>query len=817
VKFVGDRLLRKEDPRLVQGRGRYVGDITLPGMLHAAIVRSPHAHARLRAIDATRALKLPGVAGVVTWADLGNAARPLPIVPPHVALRGKNFHLLAGERARFVGEAVAVVVAKSRHVAEDARALVKLDWEPLPSVQDPTGPGSVRVHDDVPDNLAGRVTLAHGDVEAALAAAPRRARLDLSIGRAGGQPMETRGLLADYSAATTLLTVWASSQVPHQVRQFIGELLGLEPHRVRVIAPDVGGGFGAKLIVYPEDVLIPFLALRFGRPVRWLEDRLEHMLTATQERTQVHAVEIGFDDTGRLLALRDHFVHDTGAYTPRGLVVPLLSASMLAGPYRIPSVEVTFDSVYTHRVPVTPYRGAGQPQAVFVIERVMDLIARETGRERAAVRMANLVQPGDMPYDVGLPNYRGSGNVVYDSGDYPAVLRRALELADYERLAKECQRARDDGRLLGVGVACYVELTGVGPFEGATIRADAAGRITVFTGVPSQGQGLETTLAQIAADELGVTPADVSIVGGDTLGIGQGIGTFASRAAVVGGSAVALAARELRAKAVRLAAQALGVPVDEVQQHGTAFAARAKPEHRVELGRVAALAAMATAATGVAPGLEATHFFQPPDIAYSSGAHVALVEVDADTLRVKVRGYWIGHDSGRLINPTVVEGQIHGAVVLGIGSALLEDIRYDGEGQPLTASYMDYALPRGDDVPSLVIDHLETPSPLNPLGLKGVGESGTLPVPAVIASAVEDALAARGVRVGRMPLTLAELSRLARASDLAPATPARGTRAVPRAAPSAPASRTGARPGPGGASGRPASRSSSTSARAPRA
>src|SRR5215831_5587359 len=431
-------------------------------MLHAVILRSPHAHARIATIDASRALALPGVACVVTAADLGDAARPLAIVPPHAALRGRNFSLLAADRARFVGEAVAVVVAASRHVAEDAREAIDVTWEPLPSVQDPTAPGAARVHDDIPDNLAGRVTLTRGDAAAALASAPRRASLTLSIGRGGGQPMETRGLVAEYNAMAGLLTVWASSQVPHQVRQFICDLLGLPPHRVRVLAPDVGGGFGAKLIVYPEDVLIPLLALRFGRPVRWLEDRLEHMLAATQERTQVHTVEVGFDDEGRVLALRDHFVHDTGAYTPRGLVVPLLTASMLAGPYRIPNVHVTFDSVYTNRVPVTPYRGAGQPQAVFVVERVMDLIARETGRDRAAVRFTNLVQPGDMPYDVGLPNYRGSGNVVYDSGDYPADLRHALEMAGYERLAKECRRARDEGgRRLGLGVACYVELTGV--------------------------------------------------------------------------------------------------------------------------------------------------------------------------------------------------------------------------------------------------------------------------------------------------------------------------------------------------------------------
>jgi len=760
VKFIGDRILRKEDPRLVQGRGRYVGDIVLPGMLHAAIVRSPHAHARVGALDATRALKIPGVVAVVTAADLGDAARPLPIVPPHAALRGKNFSLLADDRARYVGEAVAVVVAERRYAAEDARELIDVAWEPMPSVQDPAAPGLGRVHDDIPDNLAGRVTLARGDAAAALMAAQHRASLTLSIGRAGGQPMETRGLVAEYNAMAGLLTVWASTQVPHQVRQFICELLGLEPHRVRVLAPDVGGGFGAKLIVYPEDVLIPLLAMRFGRPVRWLEDRVEHMLTATQERTQQHTVEVGFDDDGRLLALRDHFTHDTGAYTPRGLVVPLLSASMLAGPYRIPNVEVTFDSVYTNRVPVTPYRGAGQPQAVFVIERVMDLIARETGRDRAAVRAANLVQPADMPYDVGLPNYRGSGNVIYDSGDYPAVLRHALEMSDYERLSKECARAREEGRLLGVGVSCYVELTGVGPFEGATVRADSAGRITVFTGVPSQGQGLETTLAQVAAGELGVTPEEVAIVGGDTLGINRGIGTFASRAAVVGGSAVALAARELHAKTIRQAAQALGIAEDQIQQHGKFFAERSRPERRVELGRLASAAAMASAASGVAPGLEATHFFQPPDIAYSSGAHVALVEVDREAARVRIVGYWVSHDSGRLINPTIVEGQIHGAVALGIGSALLEEIQYDAAGQPLGGSYMDYAMPRSDDVPPVAIDHLETPSPLNPLGVKGVGESGSLPVAAVVASAVENALSGSRVLVDVMPLTARALRRL---------------------------------------------------------
>ena len=751
MKFVGDRQLRKEDPRLLTGRGRYVGDLALPGMLHAVLLRSPHAHARVRRVSADRARAHPGVVDVVTFADLGGAGRAYPMVPPHPELRGHNFAPLAGDRVRFVGEAVAAVVADSRYTAEDARDLLEVDYEVLPSAQS-LAPGAPAVHDDSPDNLAGRVTLARGDVEAALRGAPRVASLRLRIGRGGGQPMETRGLVADWNPALDQLTVWASSQVPHQIRQFVADLLDLAPHQVRVIAPDVGGGFGAKLIVYPEDVLIPFLARRLARPVRWIEDRLEHMLAATQEREQEHDVTVGFDDAGRLLALRDRFVHDTGAYTPRGLVVPLLTASMLTGPYRIPAVESSFESRYTHRVPVTPYRGAGQPQAVFVIERVLDLVARETGCDRAQVRLANLVRAEDMPWDTGLPNYRGSGHVVLDSGDLPSVLRRALESARYDARAAEAAAARATGRLLGVGVACYVELTGVGPFESARVRIDAAGRIAAWSGVSTQGQGLETTLAQVAADELGVTPADVSVTTGDTAGVEHGTGSFASRAAVVGGNAVAFAARDVRVKARALAARALGIDEADLEQAGPSFADRRRPERRVTFAELARLAGAATAALGVGPGLESTRFFQPTDMTYSSGAHVALVELDPVSAAVRILGYWMSHDSGRLINPLIVEGQLQGAVAVGIGSALLEEVAYDEAGQLLAGSYMDYLLPTATDVPTMTIDHLETLSPLNPLGLKGVGESGTLPVPAVLASAIEDAVGPAGGRVTRMPL-----------------------------------------------------------------
>ena len=756
MKFVGDRHLRKEDPRLLTGRGRYVADIARPGMLHAVLLRSPHAHARIHRVDATRARAHPGVVDVVTFADLGGAGRPLPIVPPHPSLRGRNFAPLAGDRARYVGEPVAAVVAESRYAAEDARELLRVEYEPVPSAQT-LARGAPAVHDDIADNLAGRVVLACGDVDAALRAAPRVATLHLRVGRGGGQPMETRGLVAEWDPALGQLTVWASSQVPHQIRQFVAELLDLAPHQIRVIAPDVGGAFGAKLIVYPEDVLIPFLARRLARPVRWIEDRLEHMVAATQEREQEHEVTVGFDDAGRLLALRDRFLHDTGAYTPRGLVVPLLTASMLTGPYRIAAVEASVESRYTHRVPVTPYRGAGQPQAVFVIERVLDLVARETGIDRARVRLANLVRAEEMPWDTGMPNYRGSGHVVLDSGDLPSVLRRALDRAGYDALVAEAGAARAQGRLRGVGVACYVELTGVGPFESARVRVDAAGRITAWSGVTTQGQSLETTLAQVAADELGVTPDDVTVIAGDTGGVEHGTGSFASRAAVVGGNAIALAARDVREKARRLAAAALGCAETDLEQAGAAFADRGRPERRVTFAELAHLAGAATAGLGVEPGLESTRVFQPQDMTYASGAHVALVEVDPLSARVRILGYWICHDSGRLINPLVVEGQLQGAVALGIGSALLEEIVYDDAGQVLAGSYVDYLLPTATDVPTMVIDHLETPSPLNPLGLKGVGESGTLPVCAVLASAIEDALGPGGGRVSRMPLGPARL------------------------------------------------------------
>ena len=752
--FIGERRRRHEDPRFLTGRGKYVADIALPEMLHAAILRSPHAHARIRSLDLGRARGHPGVTAALCAADLGEMGRVLP-PGQYPGLRAKGFPVLAADKVRYVGEAVAVVLAESRYAAEDALELTAVEYEQLAPVQDfeaALAEGAPLVHEDVEGNLAARVVLQTGDVEAARRHAAHVLEARLTVSRGAGMPIETRGLAADYRRATEQLTVWASTQVPHQVQQLLVELLKLPAHRIRVIAPDVGGAFGAKLVVYPEDILIPWLAWRFGRPVQWIEDRLEHLQSATQERIQVHQVAVAFDDAGRLLGLSDTMVHDTGAYTPRGLVVPLLSATMLPGPYKVPNYRVEMSTIYTNRVPVTPYRGAGQPQAVFVMERVLDLIARRLGLDRAEVRLRNLIQAHEFPYHVGVPNYRGTGPLVYDSGDFPAVLRRALAAGGYDDLKAQRDRARRAGRLAGIGIACYVELTGGGPHEVACVRVDAAGHVTVFTGATSQGQGAETTLAQVCAAELGMAPEVVTVIAGDTGPVSQGWGAFASRVAVMAGTAVSLAAQEVRRKALRLASVSLEGAETDLELTDGRVRVRGAPARSLTMGQLAGMATLAGDAHGVEPGLEATRYFQPADMAFSGGAQVMMVEVDGETGAVRVLRNVLAHDSGRLINPTVVEGQIMGAVALGLGSALLEQVAYGANGQLLTASLMDYLLPGAPEVPDLTIEHLETLSPLNPYGFKGIGESGALPAPAVIASAVEDALALLGVRVSESPL-----------------------------------------------------------------
>jgi carbon-monoxide dehydrogenase large subunit len=755
TRLFGQSIPRRDDGRLVRGQGHYLDDIRRPGLLHVALVRSPHAHADVRAIRTERGRRMPGVVDIVTARDLGPAGRPFPLLLPHRGLVAATWSALAGERVRFVGEPVAAVVADDVYRAVDAADAVEVDYEPLPPVVDVEAavrPESPQVHADAPGNLAMRLVQRCGDAETALRGAPHVLRERFVIRRGGGQPLETRGVVAEVDEVSGEVRVWSSTQEPHTVRDTIATLLEL-PHRmVRVIAPDTGGGFGAKLNVYPEEVLVPWLARRLRHPVKWVETRREHLQSATQEREQVHDVEVGFDADGRIVALRDRFLHDMGAYAPRGGAVPHNTSSALPGPYRIAHLHCEMLAVYTTRVTVSAYRGAGQPQATFVMERLMDRIAVRVGKDPADVRRANMIGRDAFPYDTGLSNLLG-GPVEYDSGDFVGALDKALAGADYRGLRARQAEARRQGRLLGIGVGCYVELTGRGPWEGAGVRIDPEGRVSVVTGAPSQGQGHETTLAQICAETLGVPLDTVTVVGGDTSLIPQGIGTFASRVGVLAGNATCAAAAEVREKVLRIGAHLLEVhPADLVLEDGH-VTVRGAPDKGLPLRAIARAAVGRGLPVAEAPGLEATHYFKAPKMAYNNGVHVAAVEVDPETGRVAIERYVIAHDCGRMINPTIVEGQILGGLGCGIGNALLEENRYDEAGQLLSTTFMDYAMPTAAAVPAPVVVHQETPTPLNPLGIKGAGESGTIPVAAVLCSAIEDALAPLGVRLHEAPLT----------------------------------------------------------------
>jgi aerobic carbon-monoxide dehydrogenase large subunit len=759
TSLFGASIPRRHDGRLLRGEARYLDDIGRPGLLHVVIVRSPHAHAVVRTVVAERARRMPGVVAVVAARDLGAAARPFPLLLPHRGLAAATWSALAGERVRFAGEPVAAVVAEDVYQAVDGAAAVEVDYEPLAPVLDVEAavrPDSLQIHAEAPGNLAMQLVQKCGDVATALRSAPHVLRERFRITRGGGQPIETRGVVAEVDEVSGELRVWSSTQEPHTVRETIATVLD-RPHRtIRVIAPDTGGGFGAKLNVYPEEVLVPWLALRLRRAVKWVETRREHLLSATQERDQVHDVEFGFDGDGRIVALRDRFLHDMGAYAPRGGAVPHNTSSALPGPYRIAHLSCEMLAVYTTQVTVSAYRGAGQPQATFVMERIMDRIAERVGRDPVEVRRLNMIARDAFPYNTGLSNLLG-GPVEYDSGDFPGTLDRALALADYPALRARQAEARRQGRFVGVGVGCYVELTGRGPWEGAGVRIDPEGRVTVFTGAPSQGQGHETTLAQICADTLGMPLDSISVVGGDSALIPQGLGTFASRVGVLAGSATYVAAQAVRDKILRIAGYLLEAnPADLVLDNGQ-VTVRGATDKGVPLRTVARAAIGRDLPIAEAPGLEATHYFKAPKMAYTNGVHIAAVEVDPETGRIAIERYVIAHDCGRMINPTIVEGQILGGLGCGIGNALLEENRYDEVGQLLSATFMDYAMPTAAAVPAPAITHQETPTPLNPLGIKGAGESGTIPVAAVLCSAIEDALAPLGVRLHEAPVTALRL------------------------------------------------------------
>ena len=777
--MIGARIARNEDPRLLRGLGCFAGDIHPPGVLQAAGLRSPHAHARIVSIDATHARALPGVHLVLTAADLGPLNQPTPLLIPHPALtHARTQRPLATDEVRYAGELIAFVIAEDRYVAEDAVDLIEVRYEPLPAVTEleaALADGSPLVHADVPANRAARLIQRVGDPEGAFAGAAHVLTERLYVERSCASPIEARGVVADYDPRTGVLRAWISTQAPLPIKNGLARLFGLPEFNVEVIAPDIGGAFGVKIMLfYPEEILVPHAAIQLGRPVKWIEDRREHFTSASQERGQLHQIEVAIDNTGRILGLRDRFLHDAGAYTPYGIVVPLITATQLPGPYRLRNYHVEFDAVYTNKVQVTPYRGAGRPHGAFVMERVIGLIARALGLEPVEVRRRNFIQPDEFPWDVGL-TFQDGGPTRYDSGDYPAGLETALRMIGFDNFRARQAAARAEGRCLGLGVACYVEGTGIGPYEGAHVRVEPSGKVLVATGLTTQGQGHYTTFAQIAADALGCDPTDITVVTGDTTRFNWGAGTFASRALVTSGNAVGIAARKVRDKALGLAALLLEVSPADLELAEGAVRVKGVPGRRLTLGALAAVAnpiryAYGKDATEAAlklvkprqgavlaedaePGLEAHGYYAPPQSTFASGCHAAIVEVDPGTGQLTFVKYVAQHDCGTMVNPMVIEGQIHGGVAQGIGGAFYEKLVYDRDGQLLSGSFMDFLMPTAAELPAIEVAHLETPSPLNPLGVKGVGEAGVIPVAALVAEAVDDALAPFGVRVREMPLS----------------------------------------------------------------
>jgi carbon-monoxide dehydrogenase large subunit len=760
---IGVPMLRREDHRLLTGAARYLDDLDLPGCYEAAFLRSPHASARIVAIDTSAAAALPGVLGVWTGADLPLLAKGIPPKVTHPQLRDIPRLPLPPESVHFVGEPLAVVVAVSRHVAEDALELIDVEYDVLPAVASTTAAlaeGAPLVHDELDSNVAVHVIQTAGEPDAALAAAPHRLRERFTVARGGGHSMETRGVAASFDAANGQLTVWDTTQSPHYVRNQLAYLYEVPEDEIRVVAPpDVGGGFGPKAQFYGEEAVIPHLAKLMRHPVKWIEDRQENFVATMMERTQVHDVEIGFDDEGHILAIRNVFQHDQGAYCA-GLQVPMITLSTLPGQYRIPNIHSELIACYTNMVPTSSVRGAGRPQAVVAMERMVDRAAEHLGMDPAEFRRRNLVPADEFPYRVGL-TFRDGSPLTYDSGDYPRLLEAVLARLDYDGERERQRELQAQGRLIGIGLAAYVEGCGLGPYEGSRFRLANDGTIVVTLAAAPQGQGYETVYAQIAADALGMDIDLIRVTTGDTSKIPFGQGTFASRNTATAGPATLQAGREMREKLLQVAEAMLKTSAEGLVLAGNRICVADDQERGVSLREIAQAANVGkhgiTLAPGILPGLETTSYFAPERAAYASGTHAVVVEVDPETGGIDILKYVIGHDCGTVINPLLVDGQVLGGFAHGIGNALYEEPFYDDTGQPQSTSYLDYALPSAVEVPPVELVHLHTPSPLNPLGAKGAGEGGTIPVPAAIANAVEDALRSFGARITALPLSPAKV------------------------------------------------------------
>lgn len=778
ARYVSRSIKRIEDPPLLMGRAHFIGDLRLPGLLAVKFLRSPHAHARVVRVDVRAAQAMPGVEAVVTGRDLAPSARPIRAVMSGAGYKETGWPPLALDKVRFAGEAVAAVVASDQYRAEDALEAIDVTYEPLPAVIDSEAgmkPGAPVLHAEIGDNIIFHTRFQNGNVAAALAAADIRLTETFRHARCSSSPMEPRGVMASVDPVDGTLTVWASTQSPHLMRSGLAEALGLPDSRIRILCPAVGGGFGPKMHLYPEDIVVAELARRLRRPLRWLEDRRENLLASAQARDHVNHVEIGARRDGTLLAIRSTLICDSGAYSVYPVTAslePLTAAGILPGPYRLAALAYDAYAVASNKCPAGAYRGVGMALGTFVRERLVDMIARRAGIDPAEVRRRNFVETRELPFTT-------ASGLVVDSGDPRQSHERALEGADYAAL--RAMPRRTNGKYRGVGVAAYTEFTGMGSgtfrrrgmsqvsgHDAATVRVEPSGEVRGFVSAASQGQGHATTLAQVLADELGVALDAVSIVEGDTERCPHGSGSFASRTMVVSGGALVLAARRVRDKVATIAAHMLEAAREDLAFEDGAISVRGVPGRAVTLAQVANLAyrpAGGTLPPGVEPALEATHYYDPPPATFSNGTHVAVVEVDPDTGQVAILRHVVVEDCGRIVNPMIVDGQTHGAVAQGIGNALYEDFAYDAGGQPLTTTFMDYLIPGTLEVPPVEVIHLETPPAVSVTGFKGMAEGGTIGSTAAVANAIADALAPLGLEVRELPVTPNRLYRLLKEKD----------------------------------------------------
>ena len=758
--YVGSSVLRSEDQRLLTGNGRYLDDIVLPNMVHAAFVRSEHAHARINGVDVDFARGMPGVVAVMTLADLGepyNTKRSEQIYPSPALQQDITVYPLARDEVCFVGEPIAVVLADSRYTAEDAAAMVRVDYEPLPAIVDCAAAledDAPLAHLDSPDNLIGTLGIGFGDVDEAFANAPHVLAETFRQHRGGCHAMECRGVIASVDPAEGGLTIYSSTQVPYLVRSAVARYLGEDEHNLRVIAPDVGGGFGPKGGVYPEEMVLPLVARMLSRPVKWVEDRREHFISTNLQGDQVWSLEVAAEDDGLIRGVRGRVIGDAGAYTNYGMILPITTIFPMPGPYAIPAIDVKIDVAFTNTPVKCPVRGAGRPTAAYAMERMIEVIARNLDLDPADVRARNFVRVDQFPYQPGHKTATGA-SVSYDSGDFHGCLDMAKGIADYAEFPARQQAALAEGRYLGIGVSSYIEDTGMGPFEGATVRVEPSGAVQILAGTASQGQGHATVFSQIVADKLGVAFEDVTYQSADTAKFPLGVGTVASRTVFAVSPAIYEAAGQVREKAIALTAQMLEAAEGDLELADGRVFVKGSPDRGMALGDLArALMPFNAAAVpaGFTPGLEATSYNVTRGAATASGTHIVEAEVDVETGNVTLIKYSVAHDCGRMLNPKLVEGQVLGGVVHGIGNALFERMYYDESGQPLSVNYGEYFLPLAAEMPPIEIAHQETLSPLNPLGVKGAGEGGTLPAANAVIAAIENALKPFGVVVNDYPV-----------------------------------------------------------------